>query len=150
MFNTILLALDGSEAAERAIPLAEDLARHDGGRIIVGHVRELLAGRGGGHTLHANEDELEASVREHAAKLAASGIDTTVEIATSVMGGPAHALADMAEREHADVIVAGTRGHAPVAGLLLGSVTQRLLHVAPCPVLVMPAVAKMADTTVSR
>ena len=150
MFNTILLALDGSEAAERAIPLAEDLARHDGGRIIVGHVRELLAGRGGGQTLNANEDELEASVHEHAAKLAASGIETSVEIATSVMGGPAHALAEMAEREHVDVIVAGTRGHAPVAGLLLGSVTQRLLHVAPCPVLVMPAVAKMADRTASR
>ena len=150
MFNTILLALDGSEAAERAIPLAEDLARHDGGRIIVGHVRELLAGRGGGQTLNANEDELEASVHEHAAKLAASGIETSVEIATSVMGGPAHALAEMAEREHVDVIVAGTRGHAPVAGLLLGSVPQRLLHVAPCPVRVMPAVAKMADKTVSR
>jgi nucleotide-binding universal stress UspA family protein len=150
MFNTILLALDGSEAAERAIPLAEDLARHDGGRIIVGHVRELLAGRGGTQTLNANEDDLESSIRAHATRLAESGIETSVEIATSVMGGPAHALAEMATREHADVIVAGTRGHAPVAGLLLGSVTQRLLHVAPCPVLVMPAVAKMAETTVSR
>jgi nucleotide-binding universal stress UspA family protein len=150
MFNTILLALDGSESAERAIPLAEELAQHDGGRIVVGHVRELLAGRGGTHTLNANEDELESSIRAQANRLSESGIETSVEIATSVMGGPAHALAEMATREHADVIVAGTRGHAPVAGLLLGSVTQRLLHVAPCPVLVMPAVAKMAETTVSR
>lgn len=150
MFNTIVLALDGSEASERAIPLAEDLAKQSGGRIIVGHVRELVVGRGGGQTLNANEDELEASVRATAAKLAESGIDTTVEVATSGMGGPAHALAEIAEREHADVIVAGTRGHGPVAGLLLGSVTQRLLHIAPCPVLVMPAVAKTAESSVSR
>jgi nucleotide-binding universal stress UspA family protein len=140
MFNTILLALDGSEASERAIPLAEDLAKQSGGRIIVGHVRELTVGRGGGQTLHANEDELEAAIRATAAKLAESGIETSVELATSGTGGPAHALAEMAEREHADLIVAGTRGHSPVAGLLLGSVTQRLLHIAPCPVLVMPAV----------
>jgi nucleotide-binding universal stress UspA family protein len=48
-------------------------------------------------------------------------------------------LADTARDAGADVIVAGTRGHAPVAGLLLGSVTQRLLHIAPCPVLAVPA-----------
>jgi nucleotide-binding universal stress UspA family protein len=150
MFNTILLALDGSEASQRAIPLAEDLAKQSGGRIIVGHVRELMVGRGGGQPINANEDELEASVRATAAKLSEGGIETAVEVATSGMGGPAHALAEIAEREHADVIVAGTRGHAPVTGLLLGSVTQRLLHVAPCPVLVMPAVAKTAESSVSR
>ena len=150
MFNTILLALDGSEAAERAIPLAEELARHDGGRIVVGHVRELMTGRAGGLTVNADEDELEVTIRDTATKLAESGIPTSVEVATSAMGGPAHALAEIAVREHADVIVTGTRGHSPVAGLLLGSVTQRLLHVAPCPVLVMPAVAKTADATVSR
>jgi nucleotide-binding universal stress UspA family protein len=150
MFNTILLALDGSEAAERAIPLAESLARHDGGRIVVGHAREMLAGRAGGLTVNANEDDLEASVRAVATRLAEGGIETSVEVATSAMGGPAHALADIAVRVQADVIVAGTRGHSPVAGLLLGSVTQRLLHVAPCPVLVMPAVAKTADVSVSR
>jgi nucleotide-binding universal stress UspA family protein len=150
MFNTILLALDGSEASERAIPLAEELAKQGGGRVVVGHVRELTVGRGGGQPVNANEDELEQRVRAVATRLAEDGIETSFEMATSAMGGPAHALADIAVRENADVIVTGTRGHSPVAGLLLGSVTQRLLHVAPCPVLVMPAVAVTAEASLAR
>ena len=44
-----------------------------------------------------------------------------------------------AANEEADVIVTGSRGHTALAGVFLGSVAQRLLHVAPCPVLVVPS-----------
>ena len=53
---------------------------------------------------------------------------------------PAQGIADIAEEVEADVIVVGTRGHWAIGGLLVGSVTQRLLHVAPCPVLSVPPV----------
>ncbi|HEX5192075.1 MAG TPA: universal stress protein [Solirubrobacteraceae bacterium] len=48
------------------------------------------------------------------------------------------AIADAASEGQGDVIVVGTRGHTAIGGLLLGSVTQRLLHVAHCPVVVVP------------
>jgi nucleotide-binding universal stress UspA family protein len=53
--------------------------------------------------------------------------------------GAAQMIADAARDFRADVIVVGTRGHTAIGGLLLGSVTQRLLHIATCPVLAIPA-----------
>ena len=50
----------------------------------------------------------------------------------------AHMIADVARGFGADVVVVGTRGHTAIGGLLLGSVTQRLLHIATCPVLAIP------------
>ena len=55
-----------------------------------------------------------------------------------MLGGPAHALEEVAEREGAELIVVGRRGHSPMAGLVLGSVTQRLLHIARRSVLAAP------------
>ena len=60
-------------------------------------------------------------------------------VATTAAGGPAHDIANIARDNGADLIVVGTRGMGVIAGLLLGSVTQRLLQIAPCPVLSVPA-----------
>jgi len=51
---------------------------------------------------------------------------------------PAQCIADIASEVGADMIVVGTRGHSPVGGVFAGSVAQRLLQVAPCPVLAVP------------
>jgi nucleotide-binding universal stress UspA family protein len=138
MFKTIVLALDGSEASQPAIQYAVDLARLDGGGIVIAHVEEDIAGKGGA-PIHATEDEIQADIRELGKKLSEQGIDTSVQMANVMLGGPAHAIEEIANAAGADVIVTGTRGHSPVAGLLLGSVTQRLLHIAKRPVLVVPA-----------
>jgi nucleotide-binding universal stress UspA family protein len=138
MFKTIVLALDGSEGSRRGIPVAADLARREEGRIVIAHVEQDVAGKGGA-PIPVTEDEIQAEIRKQAEQLSADGIETSVEMRNVFLGGPAHAIAEIAEGANADLIVAGTRGHSPVAGLLLGSVTQRLLHIAPCPVLVVPS-----------
>jgi nucleotide-binding universal stress UspA family protein len=138
MFTKIVLALDGSPESLAAIPYARELVQREGGSIEAIHVRELLMGRAGGQTLNVNEDEVTESIRRSVDELAQAGVSITLDVATAAAGGPAHVIADFARRSQADVIVMGTRGRGQVAGLLLGSVTQRLLHLAHCPVLAVP------------
>ena len=54
------------------------------------------------------------------------------------MHGAAHAIAEFARNEGVDLIVAGTRGNSLLVRVLVGSVTRRLLELAPCPVLAVP------------
>lgn len=58
MFKTIIWATDGSDAAERALEYAKQLASYEGGELIAVHANELLAGRGGGYPVLADEDDL--------------------------------------------------------------------------------------------
>jgi nucleotide-binding universal stress UspA family protein len=138
MFKNIVLGLDGSEHSDRAIPIARDLAREGGGRIVVVHVREIVAARGGAHPVRVDENEIQAKIESQVKELAAGGIETSIKLFSVVSGGPAHEIAEVAHDENADLIVVGTRGHAGISGVLFGSVTQRLLHLAHCPVLAVP------------
>lgn len=139
MFETIVWATDGSAAADLALPHATSLA--DGHRLIAIHSRQVFHGRAAGHPVLADEDELEAKIRAQVDTLRTGGLDATVQVVGDTPG-TAEAIAEAARIAGADVIVVGTRGHGAVAGLLLGNVTQRLLHVSPCPVLAVPAGAR--------
>lgn len=140
MFNKVMWATDGSEAADQAMPLARTLAAEGAGELLMLHCNELtMPGKGGGRLPRfANEDELKAKIERQAGELSGNGVRVTVQLGTTPVGGAAHVIADAARDQQADVIVVGTRGHTPLGGLLLGSVTQRLLHIAPCPVLAVP------------
>ena len=137
MFKTIVLALDGSEGSRKAISVAKELAQDDDAAIVIAHIDERVVGKGGG-PVHVDEEDIKAEIRKQADELAAAGIDTSIQMADVMLGGPAHAIEHIANGAGADLIVTGTRGHSPVAGLLLGSVTQRLLHIAGRPVLAVP------------
>ena len=95
-----------------------------------------------GTPIHAHEQEVRAKLKQVVSELSDEGIDATLKIVTHRGAQPAHEIADLAEDIGADLIVVGTRGHEPLTGLLLGSVTQRLLHLAQCPVLAVPPTAK--------
>ena len=138
MFKRIVWATDGSEAADRALPYAKELAEGAGRTLVVVHANEFLAGRAGGYPVLADEAELEEKIRGQVKSARDEGIKATFKLVSGAAPHAAHLIAEAAKEVDADVIVVGTRGHGAVAGLLLGSVTQRLLHVAPCPVLAVP------------
>jgi nucleotide-binding universal stress UspA family protein len=137
MFKTIVLALDGSSGSKAAIPVARELAHRDNSKLVIAHVEEDIVGKGGG-PIHATEDEIQCEIRQVAEELSNESIYTLMEMSSVMLGGPARAIAQVADKVDADLIVCGTRGHSAVGGLLVGSVTQKLLHLATQPVLVVP------------
>ena len=147
MFKVIIWATDGSSGAEQALQFAKGLAQADGARLVVVHVKEIMAGRGGGYPVKVDEDQVQAAIRKQVEDLKQEGLQATFQLADVMAGGAAHVIAEIANEEGADLIVAGTRGHGPLSGLMLGSVTHRLLHIVHCPVLVVPPKSAGASTS---
>jgi nucleotide-binding universal stress UspA family protein len=139
MFKSIVWANDGSEAAQRAYPLVKELGQAGPATVTLVHVVERVEGSGAvGVPRRADEAEFQAELQELVDDLKGEGIDASLEIRGDVGARPAHEVVDVARKTSADLIVAGSRGHSPIYGLLVGSVTNRLLHIAPCPVLIVP------------
>ena len=111
---------------------------------MIAHIEQEVVGKGGG-PIPPTEDEIQADVRKKAEELSSQGLETDVQMKTIMLGGPAHSIAEIADREGADLIVVGSRGHTPFGELLLGSVTHRLLHIAHQPVLVAPRRQRSGD-----
>ena len=145
MFKTIIWATDGSEAADRALPTALELTAEANGRLLVVHANERFGGRAGGAPVLADEEDLQSALVSKVNELVKSGVNASFQVVSGLNTDPADLIADVAKESDADLIVVGTRGHGRVAGVLLGSVTQRLLHVASCPVLAVPAKVGVPD-----
>jgi nucleotide-binding universal stress UspA family protein len=143
VLSGIVVGVDGSEDGEKALGYATGLARREGARLILAHVEEYTIGKGGG-PIRADEDEFRADLARRAERLSAAGIETSVETASVMVGGPARAIVGIVDAVGADLIVVGSRGHSATLGVILGSVAQRLLHLADRPVLVIPADAPSA------
>ncbi|HEV7753567.1 MAG TPA: universal stress protein [Baekduia sp.] len=140
MFKVIVVGHDGSDGARRALALAVDLARAGSGvRIVIAYVEQEVVGKGGASPVPIAAEEIENDLRRDADELSGQGLDVTVHVHRAVLGGPAPAILHIAHEAGADLIVVGTRGRSVLAGLLVGNVAQRLLHVSDLPVLVVPA-----------
>ena len=136
MLNTIVWATDGSENAARSLSSARALLP-EGAMLIAVHIVPESAGHhadGAGGT-HPDPPDVVASLWKLVAEVSEDGVNVALRIADYIGPQPAKGIADIAREVGADVIVVGTRGHSPIAGVLVGSVTQSLLQIAPCPVL---------------
>ena len=138
MFDAIVWATDGSPQADRALEVAKTLALDNRASLVVVHVVQHYATETG-LAVYPDEDRVKAELEQTVQQLSKDGFRPSLRIVDHVGPQPAHEIADIARKEGADLIVMGTRGHGPIAGLLLGSVVMRLLHVAPCPVVAVPA-----------
>jgi nucleotide-binding universal stress UspA family protein len=120
--------------------LAVQVARSEGAELHVVHIVEkLMSGRATGLDAFGNELEIKAKVERQADVVAAeNGVMTSIHIVGGLSTRIADRIAEIAQDVGADLIVVGTRGHGALGSLVLGGVTQRLLHVSPCPVLAVP------------
>jgi nucleotide-binding universal stress UspA family protein len=138
MFEKILFPTDGSEIAQGALPLAKQLARVNHSELIVAHVDQLLIGRAGGYSTLSDEEETCARVKRVVKDLQEEGFNATFSLTTRAGGSISSAIADLAALREVDLIVIGTHARGVVGTAVHGSVAKRLLHAAPCPVLVAP------------
>ena len=135
MYDRILLPTDGSTGTAHVALQAIDLAEQYGATIHGLHVVDtdttsILSDIGSSDEVLKRRGEQAVSVVE---KMAESH-DVTVETEV-IEGDPAESILEYAEEIDADVIVAGTHGRSGVRRHLLGSVAERLVRHADCPVL---------------
>ena len=132
MFDRILVPLDRSALAERAIPYAIALARAVNGHIALLHATP--SGRAPGQ----GEAELDVAARldELADQLRRQGIRVD---ARTVPGNAAEAIVDAAGHAHTDVIVMSTHGRGGLGRWLYGSVADQVLRRAEVPILLVSA-----------
>jgi nucleotide-binding universal stress UspA family protein len=139
MFKKIILAVDGSESAWRALKMAADLTVISNGLITVVNayqpVSPLLGNPDYKKRVEEHIGHSEQIVEEAEARLRQQGV---TKIEPNILEGPAAtAIINAATARHADVIVLGSRGLTPMKSLLMGSVSERVIGAAPCPVLVV-------------
>ncbi len=139
MFDTIVWASDGSENADRALEVAKTLAHDHDASIVVVHIVQHYAAKTG-LAVYPDEDRVKVKLEQAVEQLSKDGFKPSLRIVDHVGPQPASEIADIAREVGAGLIVTGTRGHGLIEGLLLGSVVLRLLHIAPCPVVAVPAV----------
>jgi nucleotide-binding universal stress UspA family protein len=138
MFNRIVLGIDGSDHAVKAATVAAELAKAVGAEVLVLHVLERMAASKGGPATDLELPRDAASLVETAAaRLKEDGIKTTEKVVTAPSGRVVPEILGAAEEAGADLIVVGSRGLSDFSGLLIGSVSHKLIQHANCPVLVV-------------
>ncbi|MFM0038469.1 universal stress protein [Paraburkholderia strydomiana] len=146
MYQKILVAVDGSETSTRALNAAIELARDSGARLQPLFVVDVplmsydAPGYDPSYVRDALTEEGRRVLADAAALMGTAGVTGPTRLAeTELMTGEdiAHCIQRAAEEFGADVVVMGTHGRRGVRRLMLGSVAERFLRIAACPVLLI-------------
>jgi nucleotide-binding universal stress UspA family protein len=138
----VLVATDFEPASESALRYGQVLARSFGAELHVLHVVEnLLARAMDVYSYTSVAPGVQRDLEHHAYDRMAALLDDEdrreLRAVTVIKksNGPAEAILDYARENGADLIVMGTHGRAGLAHVLMGSVAERVVQMAPCPVL---------------
>ena len=144
----ILFATDGAKQSDAAIEMLRSFALSDGDEIMIVSVVDMAVPMAidiyGGYL--PDTGELEKTARENAAKLLARTEERikahfqgkNLAISSEVLfGSPESRIVETAEATHPDLIVLGSHGYSRWERLLLGSVSDSVVHHAPCSVLIV-------------
>jgi len=141
--TTIMVATDGSGGASRAVDVAAELAKALACNLLIVTVADRLLGdevrqfpRSGATAGDLLEALTGQTLREAEARARKLGV-SRIEVKTC-WGDVTQSLIDLAAASSSKMIVVGRRGRGRLAGLLLGSVSQKLVNLAPCTVVVVP------------
>ncbi len=138
MFDHILIAVDGSSHSDKALDYARGLAERFSARLLLVHVYPQTS-----DLLGYSDFERLVSRRQAAGqKIIADARRRLGEIDAAVLedlleGPDAEAILSAAQAHEVDLIVMGTRGRGAIEGLLFGSVSRKVTHLASCPVLLI-------------
>ena len=151
MFKKVLVAVDGSAHSKRAVAYGASIAAQNEAEVILFHVMR-----------HLGSDRIPPDLEElaHAEHIRVTEADMLRNVAQAVIreakdlagaqgatkvqtvlqnGDPATRILEYCKTHEVDLIVIGQRGLGGLAGMLLGSVSQRVSHAAPCACLLIPA-----------
>ncbi|MFQ5418259.1 MAG: universal stress protein [Myxococcota bacterium] len=136
--RTILVPVDFSPHAAKALDFAVGLAKELGSKLHLMHCYRISASAVSPYGMVFPEgldrdvrDAAERTIAEWCAKVAAEDVAVDHCITPAY---PSEAISDVADEIGADLIVMGTRGLTGLKHVMLGSVAERTLRIAPCPV----------------
>jgi nucleotide-binding universal stress UspA family protein len=144
----ILAAIDGSASSAKALDFAADLAvTYEADLVVLMVATDVDPLYSAEFTAYARSEHFQAAASEFALAatepvLAGARIRAQTkgvkQISTeATLGDPAQQIIAVAKNRQADLLVVGSRGHGALAGLLLGSVAQKVISHADCPVVVV-------------
>ena len=138
MFEKILLAADGSDHALHATQIAAELARNPNAkelRVVVAYdmIPPYFGEPNMQIAIDARMEEAKAVMQKTIEAIGKVPCEIHTEL---IEGSAAEAIIDVATTRKSNVIVMGSRGLGKLAGLLLGSTSQKVVSHAPCPVLI--------------
>jgi nucleotide-binding universal stress UspA family protein len=150
--QTILLATDGSQSAQRATEIATELAKATGWRLHVVAVWHIPLYDYGYVPLGLSPELIEAA-REHAGTVVKAAVEAARKAGVTAtsefrQGDAVDEICAAASESSADLIVVGAHGWGALKRIVLGSVSTAVLHSAPCPVVVVRGETESAQREV--